>query len=70
MARLSNMVLLVQLSDPHIGATWADPDPIAGLQAAVESVRGLRDRVDAVLMSGDLADNAADADQVSSGSAG
>jgi 3',5'-cyclic-AMP phosphodiesterase len=52
--------LLVQLSDPHVGATWADGDPVAGLGAAVESVRRLPDAPDAVLMSGDLADNAAD----------
>jgi len=52
--------LLVQLSDPHIGATWADADSVAGLRAAVESVRRLPDAPDAVLMSGDLADNAAD----------
>ena len=52
--------LLVQLSDPHIGATWADGDSVAGLRAAVESVRRLPDVLDAVLMSGDLADNAAD----------
>jgi 3',5'-cyclic-AMP phosphodiesterase len=52
--------LLVQLSDPHIGATWADGDPVAGLAAAVESVRRLPDDPDAVLVSGDLADNAAD----------
>src|SRR5947199_1638425 len=54
--------LLVQLSDPHIGATWADGDPVAGLRAAVESVRRLPDAPDAVLMSGDLANNAADAE--------
>jgi hypothetical protein len=52
--------LLVQLSDPHIGATWADGDPVAGLRAAVEAVHRLPDDPDAVLMSGDLADNAAD----------
>jgi Icc protein len=52
--------LLVQLSDPHIGATWADGDPAAGLRAAIESVGRLPDTLDAVLMSGDLADNAAD----------
>ncbi len=54
--------LLFQLSDPHIGATWADGDPVAGLTAAVESVRRLPDDPDAVLMSGDLADNAADSE--------
>ena len=52
--------LLAQLSDPHIGATWADPDPVAGLRAAVESVRRLPDVPDAVLMSGDLAEHATD----------
>jgi 3',5'-cyclic-AMP phosphodiesterase len=52
--------LLVQLSDPHVGATWADGDPVSGLRAAVESVCRLPDHPDAVLMSGDLADNAAD----------
>jgi 3',5'-cyclic AMP phosphodiesterase CpdA len=52
--------VLVQLSDPHIGATWAGGDPVAGLAATVESVRRLPDRPDAVVISGDLADNAAD----------
>ena len=54
--------LLVQLSDPHIGATWGVGDPVAGLRAAVASVRRLPDAPDAVLMSGDLADNATDAE--------
>jgi hypothetical protein len=31
--------LLLQLSDPHVGATWGDGDPVAGLSTAVESVR-------------------------------
>jgi 3',5'-cyclic AMP phosphodiesterase CpdA len=52
--------LLIQLSDPHVGATWANGDPVAGLMAAVDSVRRLPDDPDAVLMSGDLADNATD----------
>jgi 3',5'-cyclic-AMP phosphodiesterase len=53
--------LLVQLSDSHVGATWAgDRDPVAGLRAAVESVRRLPDAADAVLMSGDLAEHGAD----------
>jgi 3',5'-cyclic-AMP phosphodiesterase len=52
--------LLLQLSDPHVGATWGDGDPVVGLTRAVESVRRLPDRPDAVLVSGDLADNAAD----------
>jgi 3',5'-cyclic-AMP phosphodiesterase len=53
--------LLVQLSDPHIGATWGgDPDPVEGLRLTVEAVRGLPDAPDAVLMTGDLAEHAAD----------
>jgi 3',5'-cyclic AMP phosphodiesterase CpdA len=59
---MSKPFLLVQLSDPHIGATWADGDPVAGLAAVVESVRRLPDAPDAVLMSGDLADHADDAE--------
>jgi Icc protein len=57
---MTKLFLLVQLSDPHVGATWADGDPVAGLLATVESVRRLPDAPNAVLMSGDLADNAAD----------
>ena len=52
--------LLLQLSDPHVGATWGDGDPVAGLTRTVGSVRRLPDRPDAVLVSGDLADHAAD----------
>jgi 3',5'-cyclic AMP phosphodiesterase CpdA len=53
--------LLAQLSDPHIGGDWADGDPVARLAAAVEAVRAVR-QPDAVLVSGDLADHAADAE--------
>jgi 3',5'-cyclic AMP phosphodiesterase CpdA len=53
--------LLVQLSDSHIGATWGgDVDPVEGLRVTVEAVRRLPDAPDAVLMSGDLAEHAAD----------
>ena len=58
--------LLVQLSDPHIGATWAetDPvvetDPVAGFAAAIDGVLALGSSPDAVLVTGDLADHAAD----------
>lgn len=54
--------LLVQVSDPHIGAEWADGDPLAGFAAAIEAVRAMPQRPHAVLVSGDLADNAADAE--------
>jgi 3',5'-cyclic-AMP phosphodiesterase len=59
---MSNPFLLAQLSDPHIGADWADADSVAGLTAAVESVRSMPAQPDAVLVSGDLADHAADAE--------
>jgi 3',5'-cyclic-AMP phosphodiesterase len=53
---------LVQLSDPHVGAEWGFGDPAAKLAAAVESVRVLVPDPDAVLISGDIADHAADAE--------
>ena len=53
---------LVQLSDPHIGASWADRDPAATLAASVDAVLRLHDRVDAVLVSGDLTEDGAPAD--------
>jgi 3',5'-cyclic-AMP phosphodiesterase len=60
---MSSPFLLVQLSDPHIGAEWmTDADPVAGLAAAVESVRSMRPQPDAVLVSGDLTDHATDAE--------
>jgi 3',5'-cyclic AMP phosphodiesterase CpdA len=52
--------VLVQISDPHIGATWAHGDPVARLRETVDAVRRLPDRPDAVLVTGDLADNGAD----------
>jgi 3',5'-cyclic-AMP phosphodiesterase len=54
--------LLVQLSDPHIGGTWGGSDPVAGLRQAVEAVRDLRPAPEAVLVTGDLADNRAAAE--------
>jgi 3',5'-cyclic-AMP phosphodiesterase len=57
---MTDPFLLVQLSDPHIGAAWVAGDPLAGLAAAVEAVRTIRPNPDAILISGDLADSAAD----------
>ena len=54
--------LLAQLSDPHIGADWAEADSVAGLAAAVASVRNIRPQPDAVLVSGDLAEHATDSE--------
>ena len=59
---MSRPFLLVQLSDFHIGAVWAEGDPVARLAAAVESVRSLPTQPDALLVSGDLSDNATDAE--------
>ena len=53
---------LVQLSDPHIGALWDGVDPAARLAATVAAVRELRPQPDAVLLSGDLTENATDAE--------
>ena len=52
--------LLAQLSDPHIGAEWFDDQSVPRFAAAVESVRAIRPRPEAVLVSGDLADHASD----------
>lgn len=57
---MSRPFLLVQLSDPHIGASWAASDPVAGLEAAIDGVLAVGASPDAVLVSGDLADHAAD----------
>jgi 3',5'-cyclic-AMP phosphodiesterase len=51
--------VLAQLSDPHVGADWGQGDPVAGLAAAVASMPRAPD---AVLVSGDLAEHAADAE--------
>jgi len=50
-------LLLVQLSDLHIGATEEKVDPLTRLEAVVRAVLALPNPVDAVLVSGDLSDN-------------
>lgn len=49
--------LLLQLSDSHIGAAWGDGDPLGRTAAMVEHLRRLPDQPDAILITGDLADN-------------
>jgi 3',5'-cyclic-AMP phosphodiesterase len=49
--------VLVQLSDPHIGATWTSADPVTRLRAAVEAIRPRLGLPDAVLVTGDLAEH-------------
>jgi Icc protein len=51
--------LLLQISDPHIGAEWDGAEPDECLLRAVEAVITLPDRPDALLVSGDLTDNGA-----------
>lgn len=57
---MTSAFLLIQFTDPHIGATWAEVDPVARLAAAIETVRRVGDHPDAVLVSGDLTDDAAE----------
>lgn len=59
---MSDRTVVVQLSDPHLGADWGHGDPAADLGAAVRTVVALDLRPDAVLVSGDLANTAADAE--------
>jgi len=54
---MTDPVLLVQLSDLHIGGSENGVDPIPRLEAVIEAVRGLPNRPDAVLVSGDLTDD-------------
>ena len=54
--------VLVQLSDPHVGAQWLGADSLAMLAHVVESVGALAPGPDAILVSGDLAENATDAE--------
>lgn len=54
-------VLLAQLSDLHIGANWAGVDPRPRLEQVIEAVLELPNPVDAVVVSGDLADDASEA---------
>jgi 3',5'-cyclic-AMP phosphodiesterase len=56
-AGVSDPFVLVHLSDPHIGATWAQPDPLGGFAAAVERVARLKPAADAIVISGDLSDH-------------
>jgi 3',5'-cyclic-AMP phosphodiesterase len=49
--------LLLQISDPHIGADWGRVEPDECLLRAVEAILDLADRPDALLVSGDLSQN-------------
>ncbi len=58
---MSKPTLLAQLSDLHIGGNENGVDPLPRLKAVVEAVRSLPNRPDAVLVSGDLTDDGAEA---------
>jgi Icc protein len=51
------LTVVVQLSDPHIGAEWEGRDPAAALNAAVEQVIALDLRPAAVLVTGDVTEH-------------
>jgi 3',5'-cyclic AMP phosphodiesterase CpdA len=52
----------VQLTDPHVGASWTATDPAATLAAVVDEVARLAPAPVAVVVTGDLTDHAADAE--------
>ena len=54
--------ILVQLSDLHVGAEWGGSDPLSRVGDAVAAVRALPEGPDAVVVSGDLTENAAPAE--------
>lgn len=58
---MATPTLLAQLSDLHIGGDENGMDPIPRLEAVIEAVRSLPNRPDAVLVSGDLTDDGAEA---------
>jgi 3',5'-cyclic-AMP phosphodiesterase len=59
---MTDPFLIVQLSDPHIGANWSSGDPLSSLAVAIAAVRSIRPRPGAILISGDLAHNAAESE--------
>lgn len=57
---MSKPVLLAQLSDLHLCNEWEGVDPVPRVERVVEAVRSLPDPVDAVLVTGDLSDDASE----------
>jgi Icc protein len=54
---MSEPFLLLQISDPHLGADWHGADPDECLRRAVEAILELPRRADALVVSGDLTQN-------------
>ncbi len=52
-------LLVVQLTDTHIGGRWDGVDPVSCLNRVIDTVQQLPDRPDAVLVTGDLAEEGA-----------
>jgi Icc protein len=50
-------VIVLQISDPHIGATWGEGDTAARLATVVAAIAQSGLRADALLVTGDLADH-------------
>ena len=57
---MSSPFRLIQLSDPHVGANWGPAGAARRLAAAVDAIRAAGPAPDAVLVTGDIADHAAD----------
>lgn len=58
---MSKPTILAQLSDLHLGASWEEVEPgvepLLRLEAAIDTIMALPNRVDAVLVSGDVSDD-------------
>lgn len=55
---MSRPLVVVQFSDPHVGADWDGADPAARLAAAVDQVESMGLAPDGVIVSGDLSEHA------------
>lgn len=54
--------VIVQLSDPHIGAAWQGVDPVPRWRAAIDAVRRLAPSPAAILLTGDLTEHGSEDD--------
>jgi 3',5'-cyclic-AMP phosphodiesterase len=54
---MSRPTMLLQLSDLHLGAAWEGIESLPRLERVIDAILALPNRVDAVLVSGDLSDD-------------
>ena len=54
--------VVIQLTDIHAGATWGPADPMIRLDAALGAIAMLSTPADAIVITGDLAENGLDAE--------